>query len=80
MSDLSTLLSSALLDRGLLIETIGQDIYLTDNAFLRDDHGGSRRRPPACHYAWKQVISDWRLGKSLSCLAHGMCSGSPVVI
>lgn len=41
MSDLSTLLSSALLDRGFLIETNGQDIYLTDNAFLRDDHGGS---------------------------------------
>ena len=49
MSDLSTLLSSALLDRGFLIETNGQDIYLTDNAFLREDHGGSRRRQQVGH-------------------------------
>jgi len=49
MSDLSTLLSSALLDRGFLIETNGQDIYLTDNAFLSDDHGGSRRRQQVGH-------------------------------
>lgn len=42
MSDLSSFLSSALLDRGFLIETIGQDIYLTDNAYLYDYNGGSR--------------------------------------
>lgn len=34
MSDTLPMLSSALLDRGFLVETIGRDIYLTDNAYL----------------------------------------------
>ena len=42
MSELFSFLSSALLDRGFLIETIGQDIYLTDNAYLHDYKSGSR--------------------------------------
>lgn len=43
MTDLTFFLSSALLDRGFLIETVGQDIYLTDNAYLHDYKSGSRR-------------------------------------
>ena len=43
MSDLTTSLSSALLDRGFLVETIGQEIYLTDNAYLHDYNDRSRR-------------------------------------
>ena len=42
MSELFSFLSSALLDRGFLIETIGQDIYLTDNAYLHDYKSSSR--------------------------------------
>jgi hypothetical protein len=49
MSELFSFLSSALLDRGFLIETVGQDIYLTDNAYLHDYKSGSRLSLPAGH-------------------------------